>query len=204
MRSELGLAISYLRRTAHGDLYVGVPEGGVSRIHLPDDVAKARFVTAVLKAKCEPGDELELFGEPVAGLTAAARARLRRRIAALSPIVGLMTNLNVWENVSLPAAYHGSPPPEQVAAIAHDVLSAFGYEARKFLARLPDELRPLERKLAALIRLLAAAPALAIVDALDEGLSRAERPRAERMASELRTRLPQATLLYVDSREEES
>jgi predicted ABC-type transport system involved in lysophospholipase L1 biosynthesis ATPase subunit len=140
----------------------------------------------------------------VATLATPARARLRRRVAALSPIVGLITNLNVWENVSLSAAYHGSPSLETVAALAHDVLSAFGYEAPKFLGRLPDELGPLERKLAALIRLLAAAPALAIADALEEGLSRADRPRAERIANELRTRLPQATLLFVDSREEES
>ncbi len=204
MKNEAGLAVSYLRRSAQGDLYVGVPKGSVSRIHLPDDVAKARFVTALLKAKCEHGDELELFGAPVAGLGAAARAALRRRLAALSPIVGLITNLNVWENVSLPAAYHGSPPLAGVGALAQDVLSAFGYEARHFLARLPDELAPFERKLAALVRLLAAAPALAVVDALDEGLSRAERALGERMANELRTRLPLATVLYVDSREEHS
>ena len=51
MKSDVGLAVSYLRRSAQGDLYVGVPAGGVSRIHLPDDLAKARFITALLKAK---------------------------------------------------------------------------------------------------------------------------------------------------------
>jgi predicted ABC-type transport system involved in lysophospholipase L1 biosynthesis ATPase subunit len=204
MKSEAALAVSYLRRTGQGDLYVGVPGGGVSRVHLADDDAKARFVTALLKAKCEPGEELELFGEPVAALAGPARARLRRRIAALSPIVGLITNLNVWENVSLAAAYHGTPPLEGVAAMAGDVLSAFGYEARPFLARLPDGLAPLEAKLAELIRLLAAAPELAVIDALQDGLSGAERPRAVLFESELRTRLPQATLLFVDSREEDS
>jgi ABC-type transporter Mla maintaining outer membrane lipid asymmetry ATPase subunit MlaF len=202
MKSEAGLALSYLRRSAHGDLYIGVPVAGASRVHLPDDGAKARFITAVLKVKCEPGDELELFGEPVAALSARARAGVRRRIAALSPIVGLMTNLNVWENVSLAAAYHGAPPLEQVAALAAEVLSAFGFEPLAFLARLPDNLTTLESKIAELIRLLAAEPALAIVDALEEGLSRAERPRAALFESELRARLPQATLLFVDSREE--
>lgn len=203
MKSEAGLALSYLRRSAHGDLYIGVPVGGVSRVHLPDDDAKARFITAVLKAKCDPGDELELFGEPVAALSGGARAGLRRRIAALSPIIGLMTNLNVWENVSLAAAYHGAPPLEQVAGLAVDVLGAFGFEPRAFLARLPDDLTALEGKIAALIRLLAAEPALAMVDALEEGLSRAERPRAALFERELRARLPQATLLFVDSREED-
>lgn len=203
MKSEAGLALSYLRRSAHGDLYVGVPAGAVSRIHLPDDDAKARFITAVLKVKCEPGDQLELFGEAVATLSAKARARMRRRVAALSPVIGLMTNLNVWENVSLAAAYHGAPPLERVAELAGDVLTAFGLEPHAFLARLPDVLTPLEGKIATLIRLLAAAPELAIVDALEEGLGRAERPRAALFESELRSRLPQATLLFADSREED-
>jgi len=202
MKSEAALAVSYLRRAGGGDLYVGVPAGGVSRVHLPDDEAKARFVTALLKAKCEPGEELELFGEPVGALKAPARARLRRRVGAVSPVVGLITNLNVWENVSLAAAYHGTPPLERVAELAGEVLAAFGCEARPFLARLPDTLTPLERKIAALIRLLAAAPDIAVVDALENGLSRAEQTRAAPFEAELRARLPRATLLFVDSREE--
>lgn len=203
MKTEAGLAVSYLRRTGREDIYIGVPAGGVSRVHLPDDVAKARFVTALLKAKCEPGEELELFGEPVAGLAPQARAALRRRVAALSPIVGLVTNLNVWENVSLAAAYHGAPPLAQVAALAEDVLGRFGVEARPFFARLPEQLGVLERKIAAFIRLLAAEPALAVFDALEEGLSRAERPRAALFERELRARLPEATLLFVDCKEED-
>jgi predicted ABC-type transport system involved in lysophospholipase L1 biosynthesis ATPase subunit len=203
MKTEAGLAVSYLRKSGRNDFYVGVPTGGVTRLHLPDDQAKGRFITAVLKAKCEPGDELELFGEPVAGLTPQARSRLRRRVAALSPIVGLVTNLNVWENVSLPAAFHGAPPLERVAALAAEVAARFGFAARPFLARLPDELGALERKVAALIRLLAAEPALAIVDALEDRLSRAERARASLVEAEFRARLPGATLLFVDSREED-
>ena len=202
MKTEAGLALSYLRRTGREELYVGVPAGAVSRVHFPDDEAKSRFVAAVLKAKCEPGEELELFGEAVAGLSAPDRAGLRRRIAALSPIVGLITNLNVWENVSLPAAYHGAPSLEQVAATAAEVLGRFGVEARPFLARLPDELGVLERKIAAFVRLLVSEPALAIVDELEEGLSRAERSRVSLFEDEFRARLPGATLLYVDSKEE--
>ena len=201
MKTEAGLAVSYLGRSGPEHIYVGVPAGAVTRVHLPDDAAKARFVTALLKVKCEPGDELELFGEPLNSLAPAARARLRRRVGALSPIVGLITNLNVWENVSLPAAYHGAPPLQRVATVAQEVLGRFGIDARPFLARLPDELGTLERKIAALVRLLAAEPALAILDGLEEGLSRAERERASLFEAELRAHLPGATVVYVDCKE---
>jgi predicted ABC-type transport system involved in lysophospholipase L1 biosynthesis ATPase subunit len=204
MKSEAGLAVSYLRRAAQGDLYVGAPQGGASRVHLPDDDAKARFLTALLKAKCEPGEELELLGEPVGSLDGAARARLRLRVGALSPMVGLIGSLNIWENVSLGAAYHGRPALDEVARLAADVLGDFEIEPRPFLARLPEDLAPVETKIASLIRLLAAAPELAVVDALHAGLSRAARACAPIFENELRTRLPQATLLFVDSREENS
>lgn len=203
MKSEAGLAVSYLRTDGIAEIYVGVPAGTVARVHLPGEAARARFVTALLKAKCESGEALELFGEPVAGLAPQARARLRRRVAALSPIVGLMTNLNVWENVSLPAAYHGTPPLDRVAGLAVELLADLGVEPRTFLARLPEELDAFERKLAAFLRLLVARPELALLDGLDEGLGRAERSRIERFETELRERLPLATLLYVDCKEED-
>ena len=202
MKSEAGLAVSYLRRAGHGDVYVGVPAGSLSGVHLPDDDTRTRFVTALLEARCQADEELELFGEPVGALAPRARAAARRRIAALSPLVALLTSLNVWENVSLAAAYHGAPPLERVAGLAQEVAAAFGLEPGPFLARLPDELGVLEYRIAALIRLLAAEPSLALVDGLEEGLGRAERERTPLFEAELRTRLPHATVLFVDSREE--
>jgi ABC-type transporter Mla maintaining outer membrane lipid asymmetry ATPase subunit MlaF len=172
-------------------------------VHLPDEGSKAHLVTAVLKARCEDGEELELLGEPVRNLKPAARDRLRARVGVLSPVIGLITNLNAWENISLAAAYHGKPPLAEVARITHEVLSTFGTEPRSFLNRLPDELGMLERKIAAFVRLLIAAPELAIIDALDEGLSREECARVAGFEKEYRGRHPSGTLLFVDTREED-
>ena len=115
------LAVRYRRKTARHEVQTAVPKGAVTRVHVPDDDAKAHLVTAVLKARCEPGEELELFGESAAALAAQRREKLRARVGAVSPIVGLITNLNAWENISLPAAYHGSPPLAIAIQPAHDV-----------------------------------------------------------------------------------
>jgi ABC-type transporter Mla maintaining outer membrane lipid asymmetry ATPase subunit MlaF len=196
------LAVRYHRKTARHEVQAAVPKGAVTRVHVPDDDAKAHLVTALLKARCEPGEELELFGEGAAALAARRRGKLRARVGAVSPIVGLITNLNAWENISLPAAYHGSPPLEQVAALAHEVLVAFGADPRAFLARIPDELGMLERKMATFVRSLVAAPELMVFDALEDGLSYAECRHAARFEAEYRARQPQGTVLYVDTREE--
>ena len=196
------LAVRYRRKTARHEVQAAVPKGAVTRMHVPDDDAKAHLVTAVLKARCEPGEELELFGESAAGLPPPRRERLRARVGAVSPIVGLITNLNAWENIALPAAYHGAPPLEQVAMLAREVLAAFGAQPRHFLARIPDELGMLERKMAAFVRSLVTAPELMVFDALEDGLSYAECRHAARFEAEYRARQPQGTVLYVDTRED--
>jgi len=196
------LALRYRRKTARHEIELSVPKGGVTRVHVPDEEAKAHLVTAMLKARCEAGEELELFGERASTLAPAGRARLRAKVAAVSPIVGLVANLNAWENISLPAAYHGRPALEQVAELAREVLRAFGAEPARFFARLPEELGVLERKIASFVRGLVAAPQLMIFDALEDGLSSEESRHVARFESEYRARAPQGTLVYVDTREE--
>lgn len=196
------MALRYIRNTEQREIAIAVPVGSVRRLQLSDAESKSRFVTAVLKARCEPDEELELFGQPVRSLGGNARQKLRARVGALSPIIGLINNLNAWENISLPAAYHGQPSLAEVATITTEVLDAFGIEPRGFLVRVPDELGMLERKIAAFARLLIAGPELAIIESLDDRLSRAECARVAGFEQEYRRRHPAGTLLFVDIREE--
>lgn len=195
------LALRYERNTEHHEVALSVPPGTAARAHLPDERAKAHLVTAVLKARTEPEEELELFGVKTADLKPRERRRVRARVGAVSPVMGLINNLNAWENISLPAAYHRTAPLEQVAALAHDVIGAFGADADALLARVPDELSMLERKIAAFVRLLVVPPELMIFDALEEGLSHAECKCAARFESVYRTYQPAGTVIYLDTKE---
>jgi ABC-type transporter Mla maintaining outer membrane lipid asymmetry ATPase subunit MlaF len=196
------LAVRYRRKTPRHEVQVTAPKGAVTHVHLPDDDAKAHFVTALLKGRCEPGEELELFGQPAATAPTKKRDKMRSRVGAVSPIVGLMSNLNAWENISLPASYHGAPPLPEVAQLATDVLKSLGTDPDYFFARLPDEMGLLDRKIAAFVRLLVAAPELMVFDALEDGLSHGECRQAARFEAEYRARQPKGTVLYVDTREE--
>jgi ABC-type transporter Mla maintaining outer membrane lipid asymmetry ATPase subunit MlaF len=195
------LALRYERKTAQHHVALSVPQGEAARVHLPDEDAKAHVVTAVLKARAEPDEDLELFGVKTAELKPRERRQVRARVGAVSPVVGLINNLNAWENISLPAAYHRTAPLEQVAALAHDVIGAFGAEPDAFLLRLPDALSMLERKVAAFVRLLVSAPDLIIFDALEEGLSHAECKCTARFETVYRAYQPAGTVLYVDTKE---
>jgi ABC-type transporter Mla maintaining outer membrane lipid asymmetry ATPase subunit MlaF len=196
------VALHYERKTGQHHVVLTVPRGKVTRVHLPDEAAKAHLVTALLKARTQPEEELELFGMKTAQLKPRERKGVRSRVGAVSPVVGLINNLNAWENISLPAAYHGTAPLEEVATLAHEVIAAFGGEPEKFLARVPDELSMLERKVAAFVRLLVATPELMVFDALEEGLSHSECKRVAHFEMVYRAYQPAGTVLYVDTRED--
>jgi predicted ABC-type transport system involved in lysophospholipase L1 biosynthesis ATPase subunit len=196
------LALRYaLKRDGRDEMAVAVPASSVHRFRLPDRETKARFVTAVLDARCGQDEELELLGEDVARLNPAARARLRRSVGVLTPAVPLISNLNAWENISLPAAYHGTPPLGQIAEAARQALAALGADPERLLARLPDDLGTFERKLVEFIRLLVSAPELVIFDALGEDLDPEEHARVARFEAEYLARRPAGTLIYVDLQE---
>lgn len=195
--------LHYERKTNQHHVVLTVPPGKVTRVHLPDEDSKAHLVTAVLKARTQAGEEeLELFGLKTADLEPRERRQVRARVGAISPVVGLINNLNAWENISLPAAYHGTAPLESVAELAHEVITAFGGEPESFLLRVPDELSMLERKVAAFIRLLVSAPELMVFDALEEGLSHSECKRVAQFELVYRAYQPAGTVLYVDTRED--
>lgn len=193
------LALRYTRRRdGRDEVTVSASVASVHHICLPDREAKTRFIDAVLDARCERDEELELLGEDVARLKPRARARLRRRVGVLTSAVPLISNLNVWENISLPAAYHGTPPLGSIAEAARQALAAFEADPERLLARLPDELGTFERKLVEFTRLLVATPELAVFDELDGALDSADHARAARFEAEYLARQPTGTLIYVD------
>jgi ABC-type transporter Mla maintaining outer membrane lipid asymmetry ATPase subunit MlaF len=199
------LALRYdLRRDGRMPVFVEVPGGTTQRLRLADSEAKTRLVGAVLATRVAAGEELELFGQPVRGLKRVQRAQLHDRIGVLTHAMGLISNLNAWENISLQAAYHGTQPIERIAKTARDALEALGADPHTFLARLPDEMDAFDRKLVAFVRLLAKEPALAVIDELGEGLNREQSARAARFEAEYRARQPEGTLLFVDLAEEDS
>ena len=197
------MALRYARKIEQREVAFAVPVGAVQRLQIPDNESKAHFVTSVMKARSQEGEELELFGQPVDSLSARDRERMRARVGALSPIVGLISNLNAWENISLPAAYHGKPTLAEAAQVTQEVLEAFGIEPRSFLSRVPDELGNLERKVAAFARLMVAGPELAIIESLYDRLSRIECTRVAGFEQAFRRRHPEGTLIFVDTNEED-
>jgi ABC-type transporter Mla maintaining outer membrane lipid asymmetry ATPase subunit MlaF len=90
---------------------------------------------------------------------------------------GFIGNLRVWENLMLPAVYHGRPRATDLAARATEFIGALGgnpAEARQLCGALPECLSPLDRRRAALVRAMLCEPEVIVYDALFDGLTNAE------------------------------
>jgi len=97
--------------------------------------------------------------------------------AVVPPDGGFVGNLKVWENLVLPAAYHGQPRLEELDARAGSIFRRIGGDGRsgaELCAQPPGRLSHLELRCAAFVRAMLVEPEIMVYDSLFEGLTRAE------------------------------
>lgn len=113
---------------------------------------------------------------------------------------GLINNINILENIALPALYHGFAP---VTEIERDVLEAFaecgmdGAQAEALFRKLPGEIGAFDKRLAGFVRSLLARPQLLIYSRFFEGLTRTEMARAAALNTVFRNRRTDGTAVYL-------
>jgi ABC-type transporter Mla maintaining outer membrane lipid asymmetry ATPase subunit MlaF len=178
---------------AYGDLRIEAPGSHCVRCADREEV-----LAAICELKPRDGAPLVVFGAEVGALRDAERQRLLRRIGFVPANGGLLSNLNGWENISLPIAYHAPQKLDGALAEVHALLEELGGVDLEFLAKLPDEMTLYERRLAAYIRALLEGPDLLVVDDAGAGLGPTKRRRASRFAEVYRTRCPGGTYVEFD------
>ncbi len=124
-------------------------------------------------------------------------------LAALVPCeAGLIGNLKVWENLSLPLAWHAKADPAAIEARARTIFGFLGLGDERFASlcrSLPERLSRLECRMVAFTRALLLEPEILVYDRLFEGLNRMQAEQAKRMDEVFRLRFPFRTSLYLES-----
>jgi ABC-type transporter Mla maintaining outer membrane lipid asymmetry ATPase subunit MlaF len=104
------------------------------------------------------------------------RLELRRDIGYVHRVGGLISLLNVRENIALPLCYHAQVTRQQVAELTSEVAEVVGVS--DLLDREVDELDIVQVRLVNLARALIDRPQLLLVDAILEGMDEDRRRRA--------------------------
>lgn len=112
---------------------------------------------------------------------------------------GLMSHLNVWENLSLPLEYHAQDM-RHVAEDAALLLRLCGEENAglpQLMARYPETLSHYERRLVGFVRALLLEPEVLVLDGIFDDLSTADKAKAMQWEQVFRLRFPFRVLLYL-------
>lgn len=93
--------------------------------------------------------------------------RVRRTISTVTAQAGLISNLKVWENITLPLLYHHGAVPDTAAEQALQLLEKLGYKGN--IWALPGHLSYTERIMTAFVRAVVSAPRLMVyAECLDD------------------------------------
>ncbi len=147
---------------ALADVDLAVRRGELLALAGPSGSGKTTLLHLLATIDTPTRGEVRLLGEPVAGLTRAARARLRlRHVGLVFAEHNLSPALTAAENVDLPLALRRFSTEER-ARRTRDALARLGVDA--LAERRPDELSSGEQQRVALARAIAGDPALLVAD----------------------------------------
>ena len=136
-------------------------------------------------------------GRDVAGLEAAQLYHLRRQIGVVPSNGGLISNLKLWENITLPLMYHSGVVTPEDEKNALDYLGRLGYSGN--IMALPAHLTHHERLVAAMVRVFLRQPRIVLYSNCIEGSPTASREVIFQVTKEFHTAVKDRTSLYLTS-----
>jgi phospholipid/cholesterol/gamma-HCH transport system ATP-binding protein len=131
-----------------------------------------------------------------------ARIPLFRRIGMVPENGGLISNLKTWENLILPAWYHGKKSPADVESEVLVLFREAGFneeQVQNLMRKRPDELTKYEKRLVAVVRAILMDPDILIYDSLLTGLDREASGRLLKLAQEFHNKKPGRVSVYLCS-----
>ncbi len=140
---------------------------------------------------------LKIEGKDSTSLTWSELNMHRRRTGVVPPRGGLISNLKLWENITLPLLYHSGTVSAETERTAQEWFLHFGYTGR--LMSLPALLTPHERRIAVWVRMLLTGPDLVIYNNCFDDIPVASLPLYLKTAGDFHAASDRRTSLYLTS-----
>jgi phospholipid/cholesterol/gamma-HCH transport system ATP-binding protein len=160
-------------------------------------MALTRLITGLVG--CADGT-LQVEGADISSLTHHELDRHRRRTGVVPPRDGLISNLKLWENITLPLLYHTGAVSPDAERQGQEWLKHFGYTGR--LMTLPSLLSPSERRIAVWVRMLLTEPELVVYANSFDEMPVATLPPYLQTADDFHGASERRTTLYLTSHPE--
>lgn len=134
---------------------------GVSCLFLTSGESESRALMLMMTGQSLPEQgRLGILGHDTAGINHEDLMQLRLSLGVVTGSGGLISNLKLWENITLPLRYHRLENAEEAEKESLDILARFGLEDR--LMELPGHLSTFERRVVSFARAAAVSPKIMI------------------------------------------
>ena len=149
-----------------------------------------------------PGGTVAVEAATPEGLEALLEQILERmpRSQVAHGVGGMVSNINVLENIALPAIYHGLARSREFDARVLEGFAACGLDSEQTEAlcrQRPGDLGPFNKRLAGFVRCLLMQPDVLVYSRFFEGLTVPEAGRAMALDEVYHRRHPQGTSVYL-------
>ena len=199
MSAAAGVALGYEPLAGSGlpGERIWIEAGGSHLVPAVGATFKAVLLSAVVELRPRKDARVVVLGAEAAALAAKARAALRAKVAFLPADGGLLSNLNAWENITLPVGYHEPQRARGLASQVYALLEQFGADAYALLGKLPESMSPDERMLAGYVRMRLGRPRLVLAEDPGGAPGAPERRRAAAFAAAYLADSPDGTFVQL-------
>lgn len=176
-------------------LSLALTPGMQARIIAADDQQLSHLLKLCTGTTVPDSGQILLDGSETGALSRQQLLHVRQKIGIVSASGGLIANLKLWENITLPCSYHHGQVSAEAEQQAQELLSAFGYHGN--LLALPGHLTTFERRVAAFVRAAIAAPRLMLYAGCFDNLTNDQHRLLLEQAQLLRRSMPEMSALYL-------
>lgn len=157
-----------------GPLSFEIETGEVCFLTAGSDEERGLFLDVFYGLRRPEQGSVYLFGKEIYSISTGECIKLFGRAGVVQRPGGLISNLKIWENITLSAAYRTGKTPAELEDRLMELAGRLGMD-KKYLAgltgRLPASLPMHEKRMAGLLRAMLAGPELMFYDSLFDGLS---------------------------------
>ncbi len=178
-------------------LSMTLPAGLSAAIHTSRELENDVIVALLLGFNLPVSGQLTVCDVDPGTVREPQLPEFRKRIGVIYRDGGLISNLNVWDNLTLQFAYFSGLKRDELKNRADEALKQVGYSGSVEL--LPSRLSLFERRVVALARAFLIEPDLIICQSTLDGLTREEQALLCRLLWQYHNQGFERTLLFITS-----
>ena len=174
--------------------------GGLFVLLTPKDEVNASLISLLIGLKKPHSGRVFLFDADTATLSDRELREARRRIGVVYGSGGLVSNLKVWENLTLPLYYHKNLSHAEIEERGLAMLDRLGYSGK--LMALPGHLTNSQKKLVGFARAMLMAPDAILYESPVSGLNQEEKNSFFKTAEEFHHEKPDRASVFITSNQD--